>query len=155
MSLLSRFCLALARVLLAAWVGAATLFVVNGVRLVTSPQFDSVARDQMTLIRFPSYYLFGMVAVVGSLVCLMLVRGYPHRLVIGLVIVALLLMILDYVVVYRPLEQMISPPGQPRSSQFESYHRASMMINAAHVGLCLLAVFLLSIPKRWESAGDN
>jgi len=155
MSLLSRFCLALARVLLAAWVGAATLFVVNGVRLVTSPHFDSIARDEMTLIRFPSYYLFGFVAVVVSLICLMLVRGFPRRLVASLTVVVLLLMIGDYFAVYRPLEQMISPPGQPRTSQFASYHRASMMINAAHVGVCLLAVFVLSIPRRWESTRED
>lgn len=148
MTRLSRLCLTLARVLLSAWVGAAVLFVINGVLLVTSGTFDSMYRDHLSLIRFPPYYLFGFITVSLTLILLSLARGYPRKLVLGLVAIALVLMVVDYVAVYLPLEAMISPPGQVRSPQFETYHRASMKINSVHVGLCLVAALLLCRPVR-------
>jgi hypothetical protein len=148
MSFLGRLCLTLARVLLSAWVGAATLFVINGVRMVTSGHFDSMARDHLSLIRFPPYYVFGFLAVGTGLVLLILAAGYPRRLGIGLLILSLILMFVDYFGVYLPLAAMITPPGHVRPSQFDWYHRASMVINMAHVGLCLIAAILISRERR-------
>lgn len=148
MTTAGRICLMLARLTLAVWVGAATLFVVNGVLLATSGAFESVHRDHIALIRFPPYYVFGFVSVGLALVCLALARGYPRKLAMGLVVTALVLMLVDYFGVYRPLESMISPPGQPRSSEFGWYHRASMMVNTIHVGLCLIAAGVLSYPRK-------
>lgn len=138
----------LARVLLSAWVGAATLFVINGVRLVTSGHFDSMARDHLSLIRFPPYYLFGFLAVGAGLVFLALARGYPRKLAVGLVVSSLILMAVDYFGIYLPLAEMISPPGHVRPAHFNWYHKASMYINTAHVGLCLVAAVLISRERR-------
>ena len=148
MSSLGRLCLMLARVLLSAWVGAATLFVINGVRLVTSGHFDSMARDHLSLIRFRPYYLFGFLAVGTGLVFLALARGYPRKLAIGLVVSSLILMLVDYFGVYLPLAEMISPPGHVRPSHFNWYHKASMYINTVHVGLCLIAAMMVSRERR-------
>lgn len=148
----ARLCLMLARVLLSAWVGAASLFVINGVLLVTSGHFNSVARDHLSLIRFPPYYVFGFVAVGTGLLLLLLARGYPRRLALGLLVLSLILMLVDYFGVYLPLAQMISPPGQARPSHFHWYHRASMYMNTAHVGLCLIAAMLVSRERRAEPA---
>jgi hypothetical protein len=148
MSSTGRLCLMLARVLLSAWVGAATLFVINGVRLVTSGHFDSMARDHLSLIRFPPYYLFGFLAVGIGLVSLVLAAGYPRRLAIGLVVLSLILMLVDYFAIYLPLAEMITPPGDVRPSQFTWYHKASMYINTVHVGLCLIAAMMISRERR-------
>jgi hypothetical protein len=50
---MSRCALLFARFLLAAWFGAATLFVIIGVREVSYPGFESAIRDQLVLLRFP------------------------------------------------------------------------------------------------------
>jgi len=56
---MSRVPLMLARFLLSAWFGAATLFVIIGVREVRFVGFDSAMRDQLVLLRFPAYYACG------------------------------------------------------------------------------------------------
>lgn len=48
-----------ARFALSAWVGAAALFVVVGIKEVRGSEFDSVTRDLLVGLRFPSYYTFG------------------------------------------------------------------------------------------------
>jgi hypothetical protein len=149
-------CVVVARFALAAWVGGATLFVINGVRLVMSAAFDSPARDHMALIRFPTYYLFGTICVGLTLLCLPVLRrrsGFgPVRWwsVTGLVLMAAVLMGADYFWVYRPLADMITPPGQSRPAEFHGLHRASLWMNTAHVGLSLLAALLLNWPARSE-----
>ena len=62
-------CLTLLRVLLAGWVGAAALFVVVGVREVTSQEFDSATRDALVLLRFPAYYVYGACSLGASWLC--------------------------------------------------------------------------------------
>lgn len=155
MSPLAKLSLMIARMLLAGWVGAASLFVVNGVRLVTSGHFESLARDQISLIRFPPYYLGGFVAVGVSIVALAMVSGFPRRLPLGLLGLALVIMLADYFAVYRPLAGMITPPGQSRPPGFESYHQASMWINAVHVGLCLLAGLLICWPRPLDPSNES
>lgn len=149
---MSRFCLCLARILLAAWVGAAVLFVINGISLVG--QFPSDVFDHLLAIRFPNYYRFGFVAVgtgLAALVC-SLFRCPLSRLrvliAILLVGVALGVMIYDYQHIYRPLEAMISPPGQARPMEFAPLHARSKYVNSVHVGLCLLASIALCWPPR-------
>lgn len=146
MRLLRRQCLTVARLALAGWVGAATLFVINGVRLVTSGVFDSVDRDHISLLRFPPYYLFGFVLMGVAVVSLAFAGNAVRRWVLGVVLAAGLIMLADYLWVYRPLEAMITPPGQARSPRFETLHRASMIVNFVHVGLCLVAAIAISRP---------
>ncbi len=156
--MLSRICLAWSRFALSAWVGAAVLFVINGVAQVTFPGFESIVRDQMTLIRFPNYYICGFSLVGSSLLALLVIsalkRGAcPAALKCGctrtpvlLTLLALIVMGIDYLWVYLPLAAMITPPGSPRTPQFITLHKASMYINLVHVGLSLAAAWILCWP---------
>ena len=142
--------LVLARLASAAWVGAAVLFVVTSVREIRSPQFDSVTKDLLVALRFPAYYAAGFISL-GAAFLGALVAGVapPRRLLPPLVLgVALGAMAADYNFVFRPLQAVISPPGQARPEWFESYHRASMMINAGVILAALSAAVMLSIPAR-------
>jgi hypothetical protein len=143
-------CVTKARFCTAAWVGAAALFVVNGVRLVTSPLFDAVAKDQMATIRFPPYYLFGFVLVGTSFVCVLWagsrLRAARRWFALALLAAALGVMTYDWFRIYQPLAEMVTTPGLPRSPEFMSLHRLSEMVNSAHVGLVLVASILLNWP---------
>ncbi len=141
--------LTVSRVLLSAWVGAAILFVINGIRLVTSPELDSVVRNIVTARRFPPYYTFGAICLLGALaaalgaVCCQYHARRRNRLPIFFLITAILLFAYDYWTVYLPLEQMITPPDQPRPAEFVSLHEMSKWINTVHVSSALIAMLLL------------
>lgn len=153
---MSRVCLSLARFALSAWVGAAALFVVNGVREVTSTDFDSMTRDRLVTLRFPAYYEFGFALVGVALVCLVLTLGarlMPRKRQITAVVLAglaLAVMTYDFKTVYQPLEKMITPPGQARPMEFTRLHERSKTINSLHVGLSLVAAILICWPASVE-----
>jgi hypothetical protein len=155
---MSRLSLTIARVALSAWIGAAILFVVNGIRLVTESDFDSVVRNQLALIRFPPYYAAGFILVPLGLLGLLLSRHSPAwsnrrwTLSVACVAVALGVMTADYLLVYLPLEAMITPPEQPRPAEFVSYHRASVVMNEVHVGLAFVGALLASMPRAAAKA---
>ncbi len=147
--------LAMARFCLAAWVGAATLFVVTGVRVAISKQVDlnnSEVIDALVAVRFPSYYLFGFALV--SLAGLGLIAAWRHpglgRIRIwtcsGLIAASLVLMLFDYFSIYLPLIEMVTPAGKAKPSEFTAYHEASKHINSVDVGLLLIAAILLCWP---------
>lgn len=146
----SRICLCLARFLLSAWIGAAVLFVINGVS--TIGKVPSPVLDQLLVIRFPNYYRVGFVCVavsLGALLCSAfrpLLPRWRHVIPVLLVVAALGLMCYDYTQVYLPLEALVTPPGQPRPMEFGPLHERSKTINAIHVGLCLFAALLLCWP---------
>jgi len=147
---MSRALLTLARFLLSAWFGAATLFVIIGVREVRFPGFESAVRDQLVLLRFPLYYACGF-ALLGtallSLVLLIAAGGRRPALYAGcgLTAAALAVMIYDYPCIYRPLAEMLTPPGQTRPAAFQSLHRWSETVNAVQLGCALAAALTLSI----------
>jgi hypothetical protein len=142
------------RLALSAWVGAAGLFVINGVRLITSGAFDTVARDHIALVRFPAYYLVGAILLSLSLIGLLPARGLiglPRRrwtTVFALTLLAGLTMLGDYVFVYLPLAEMITPPGSPRPQQFFVLHRASEFVNVFQVALSFAAAIVVALPLR-------
>lgn len=155
---MTRFTLTLARVCLSAWVGAAVLFVINGIRLATEPSFDSVIRNRQAVLRFPPYYALGFVLVTTGLLAAFVSRNsaaLSRRRWIGGVIcaaAALAVMSADYFVVYLPMEAMITPPDTARPAEFVSYHHWSERLNSLHVGLAFLAAVVLSLPPRSRSA---
>jgi hypothetical protein len=160
-----RLGLTIARLSATAWVGAATLFVVTALREVRHPGFDSVTKDTLALLRFPAYYAFGFtlvtLALVGALVASV---GRPSsndgesakpprsnatrrsRAASGLLALVLLTMLADFALVYRPMLEMITPPGRAHVAEFQSYHRVSIWLNIADVGLCAVAAVLLCWP---------
>ncbi len=144
----------LARFALSAWVGAATLFVINGVRMVTSDAFDSTGRDHVSLIRFPAYYLTGAILMALTFAGLLAARrltGLTTRrwvTLITLTFVVSALMLGDYLWVYLPLAEMITPPGSARPQGFRTLHQASETVNSIQVGLCLVAALIANWPPR-------
>ena len=150
--LMRSVCLTIARVCSAAWIGAAVLFVVTSIREQTSPEFDLITRDQLALVRFPAYYAcgFGLVLATGFFGWLGLIgeTSFRRRTFLGLMLVATLMMAGDYFMVYQPLVEVITPPGQARTEAFETLHSRSKWVNQADVTLCLIAAFLLAWPRR-------
>lgn len=145
--------LTISRFTIAAWVGAATLFVVTGIREVTStePAVNIPAvKDTLVNIRFPAYYGFGFTLVGVSLVATLgtgrLLSPHRRRWVLGLLLLALGMMIADYFLIYQPLLEMITPPGTARKENFKIYHNASKYVNAADVALCFIAAVIVCLP---------
>jgi len=173
-----RFLLTTARLALAAWVGGAALFVITGIREVTTddPHLNqSAVKDALVAVRFPAYYAFGFTLVGVALACVAALPrnrllwtprprkdatrrtqpGLRRRLLLLLLVAALLLMTADYVWVYRPLEAMVTPPGQARPARFIEYHRTSKWINAAGLGVSLFTAALLSWPVRSDGTDEG
>ncbi len=146
-------CAALSRVACSAWVGAAVLFVVTSLKEVRSPQLDSGTKALLATLRFPSYYLFGF-GLIGSALLLTLLAGRGQtaplrssRWAAGLLLLALLVMGIDYLVVYTPLAEMTAMAGEARPANFVNYHRWSMWLNTAHLGVSLVAALVLCWPR--------
>jgi hypothetical protein len=161
LSVMQNLCLTIARFAPAAWVGAAALFVVTSIREQTAPAFDQVTRDALAVLRFPDYYAFGFTLIGTALVCALVARNHPavSRLrawvSVGLLAAALLLTVADYLWIYRPLAEMLDPPGRSRPAEFDAYHKASMWINLIDVGMCLAAAVVLSAPRRTCSSQET
>lgn len=151
-----RLAIGVARFALSAWVGAAALFVVTGIREVRSPLLDSYVRDVLVGVRFPSYYLFGF-TLIGLGAFAMLLAGFlapSKRLrqfaLASLAVLALGLMIGDYFAIYRPLLEMVTPPGESRPAEFLAYHSASKWVNLFSISLCAVVAIMLC-GQRTES----
>ncbi len=149
---MSRLALLIARFASSAWVGAAVLFVINGVQQATSGQFESMTTDQLVVLRFPAYYVMGFSLVgaawVGSAVSGEQLSFRRRGAVLGLFGLALVEMLFDYLVVYLPLAEMITPPGKARPQGFQTLHHWSKVINSIDVGLVLLGALLVCWPRR-------
>lgn len=147
----------LARLAVSAWVGAATLFVIVGVSEVTTADFDSVIRDRLVVVRFPWYYAAGFTLVAVGTVGTALARGHAqlsHRrwiCALGLLVLGLAGMTADYVAIYRPLEQMVTPPGKPRMQEFVTLHEWSARVNGVNLLLCAAAAGVLTWPRTTAS----
>lgn len=151
---LSQFLTVAARVLLSGWVGGAVLFVITSVAEQSHPGFDSFIRDQLATIRFPLYYQFCWFTLGTSLFCTvtgLLIQPHPRtsRLRISAILscISLLIAIIDYQWIYRPLQALISPPGQTRTPAFTTLHEQSKLANETHLAIALVsAIFLCSTP---------
>lgn len=154
---MTRFALMLARFLLSAWFGAAVLFVIIGVREVTHPGFDSLIRDQLVVLRFPTYYACGFTllgaAAVSLAACLISGSRRPvMSIALVLTVAALGLMAYDYPFIYSPLAEMVTPPGQVRSPEFRRLHFWSETVNGVQI-VCVLAAALLVCGARATVVG--
>ncbi|MFG0332788.1 MAG: hypothetical protein ACF8TS_05435 [Maioricimonas sp. JB049] len=142
--MMSRFCLS-------AWVGAAALCVVNGIRQVTSPDFNPYTIDLLLPLRFNAYYAFGFVLVGAGLVFGLIAAPLFSRarsiLFTLLVVASLLLMGFDWFRIYQPLLEMVTPPGEVRPSGFRDLHYFSEVVNTVHVGLAFVAALTFSWPS--------
>lgn len=146
---------------MAAWVGGAVLFVVTSVVEQSGPNFDNVIRDQLAVMRFPFYYGFGFVLIAVGLVAGLVARGHAavskKAAVTFLIctVLALIMMVVDYLWIYQPLAQLITPAGSVRTSDFVTYHNASKYINMVNLTLCLIAAIAICLPARSAQAATE
>ena len=148
MVLLRQLSFVLSRFLIAAWVGAAALFVVTSIAEQQSSDFDSIVKNQLALIRFPYYYLFGFIMVGGSLGALLFTERKQYWIrwwiSVGLLSLTLTVMLIDYFAIYMPIQGMIADPTAAKTDEFIKYHNYSKNINMLHVTLSLISAFILS-----------
>jgi putative copper export protein len=150
--ILQRSGLFLARFCTSAWIGAAALYVVVSVTEVTRAGFDSATKDILVGVRFPPYYVCGVLLVslawFGAWLAGNRVDFPKSRRISSLILLALVLALIaiDYRWVYQPLVGMINPPGQAKPAIFTLYHEASKWINLAGMLLCLMAGILVNWP---------
>jgi hypothetical protein len=154
---MQRFCLTIARLTLSAWMGAAALFVVTSIAEQRSTAFGSDVKNVLAALRFPSYYAFGFVLVglglVGGAVGIDR-RRQPRRWLafVSTLVLAFLLMLVDYFAVYSPLYAIVTNPNGVREARFVQLHRWSEQINTIDVTLCAVAAIAVCWPeKRLES----
>lgn len=147
----TRLALAVARFCVAAWIGAAILFVIVGIREVTTPEFTSEVKDHLVLLRFPAYYMAGAslvgLAFVATVVASANRATRGLRIALVLLLLAGGLMAADYVWIYSPLAAMVTPPGQPRTIKFVTLHHWSKEINRVHLVVCLIAAIVLFVTE--------
>ena len=150
-----------ARFALSMWVGAAVLFVVNGVHIVLSHQFPSETIDRLVPIRFGNYYGFGFTLVTLGLVGGVIAAGHFSKARVALysfvLLATLVLMGIDYLFIYQPLLAMVTPPGQTRPEAFGPMHEWSERINTLHVGLAAVGALTLCWPSAtcWNRRGGT
>ena len=146
------FCLMLFRLCPAAWAGAAALFVLITVGLTRSPEVDSELRMQLSLIRFPYYYVLEFGLLGTALVAGFFARKHGELgrirswLGLGLVALALAGAIADYFLVYRPLEKMMT--DRTLDGAFRSLHEASKHGNSTIVVVVVIAALVINWPSR-------
>ena len=157
--LMTRLSLAIARFCIAAWIGAAILFVIVGVREVTVPEFTSEVKDRLVTLRFPAYYIAGTslvgLAFVASVVASANRASWGLRIALAMLLLAGGLMAADYVWIYSPLAAMVTPPGQARTMAFVTLHHWSMRINTAHLAACMIAAVALFATGLKSRQRDN
>ncbi len=150
---MQRFFLMLARFALSAWIGAAALFVCTSISEQISPTFDSDIKNTLAAIRFPWYYGFGFALVgmgfVGSLIGVQRTNQKCRwSVIIASLVLALLLMVFDYVSIYTPLHEIVTSPSAVRDARFVELHRWSERINTIDILLCLIASLTLCWPSK-------
>jgi hypothetical protein len=166
---LTSVALTVCRLASAAWIGAASLFVVTAVVEVTHPQFDSATKDALAALRFPAYYTAGFILIPAAILggTFFVARSgasateLPRKdrsrrrmgVTVGILFFALTMMVIDYTAIYRPMAALIVPPGRPKAAEFGWYHGVSMSLNLCDVGLCAIAAVLACWPVRREVVG--
>lgn len=146
---------ALTRIALCFWVGGAILYVITSVAEQRYAQFDSLVRDQLATIRFPLYYRFGWFCLGTTLVTSLLAivtnaANLRKRMlaVLGLTLISTGIAIVDYQMVYKPLQRLITPPGKTRTQEFVALHDRSRIINEVHLTIALFAAVIACLPEK-------
>lgn len=150
---MQRICLTFARVALSAWTGAAALFVVTSVSEQRSTAYGADVKNILAALRFPSYYGFGFVLVGVGLIGGILGVDRCHQrwrwfTCAGSLVLALILMLVDYTTIYSPLYSIVTDPSGVRDARFLELHRWSEQINTADVTLCLIAAIAACWPEK-------
>ena len=150
---MSRSALFIARFCSSAWIGAAVLFVVVGIREITLGDFDATIGDRLVALRFPAFYFTGV-----TLVALSWLGAFwagqeteltqRRRLIaLGALLAVSIVMALDYFWIYVPLSGMMVPPGQRKPVSFTRFHEAAKYVNLLGLTLCFAASVALNWPN--------
>ena len=150
---LDKATLTILRFALCGWVGAAVLYVATSVAEQVSPLFDSTIRDQLATIRFPFFYGTGFILQTTAI----LSAGYLSfkgvfisrariKLILALVAIGLIGFAYDYIFIYQPLLDEITPAGKPRTEAFTTLHAWSRHINEVNLLLLFTASVAAAIP---------
>jgi len=150
---MQRTFLMIARFALSAWIGAAALFVCTSISEQISPTFDSDIKNTLAAIRFPWYYGFGFGLVGMGFVCSVIGVGLKEQrarwlMIVVPILLALILMVVDYFVIYTPLHEIVSQTTHARDARFVELHRWSERINTIDIVLCLIAALTLCWPSK-------
>lgn len=156
--ILASLCVMATRLAICFWVGGAILFVITSVAEQRHPQFDSLIKDQLATIRFPLYYVFGWGCLGTVLICSaigsMLTCGCLRKRLITAFVLTLIstaVAVADFKMVYQPLQELITPPGQARTQAFLSLHNQSRIINEVHLTIALIAAVIICLPESVAS----
>jgi hypothetical protein len=155
-----RFCLTVARLAAAMWIGAAFLFVVTSVTEQVHASFDTATKDTLALIRFPWYYGTGRALLLVGMVSAA-IAGKAGKAANPAVIASVLLLFAnavlwsDYVWVYRPLRELLLTPGSDRGPAFESLHHWSEVLNAGGFLLSATAAIVLCAARDRSAAATS
>ena len=148
---MSRFCLTLARLCSAMWVGAGFLFVTTSVTEQVQPTFDATTKETLALIRFPWYYGTGFVLLTTGFLASRFtpLSSRPRTAAMLLLLSATFLLATDHTFVYRPLREKLAQPGPVSDVGFERLHSWSEWLNGASF-LCtaVAAVILCATRER-------
>ena len=139
---MSRSALFIARFCSSAWIGAAVLFVVVGIREITLGDFDATIEDRLVALRFPAFYFTGV-----TLVALSWLGAFwagqeteltqRRRLIaLGALLAVSIVMALDYFWIYVPLSGMMV-----------RFHEAAKYVNLLGLTLCFAASVALNWPN--------
>ncbi len=157
---MQRICLTIVRFALSAWIGAAALFVVTSIAEQRSTAFGSDVKNVLAALRFPSYYSFGFVLVglglVGGAMGIDRLRQRRRWFaIVSCLMLALLLMLVDYFTVYSPLYAIVTDSSGVRDARFMQLHRWSEQINTIDVALCLFAAIAACWPEKQVLTTDH
>jgi len=147
---MSNFCLALCRFCLAAWLGAAALFVTSGVAEIKSNKFDAETVNALVAARFPHYYNFGFCLVFLALVGSVLARKNPTwtpkraSAVSCMMLFVFMLMLVDYWTIFLPLLEMMEKPTL--TERFQEDHEASKKINMVSLSFVFISAWIACWP---------
>lgn len=162
LSFLPGFGLSLFRFVSCAWVGGAVLFVVTSVAEQRSPEFTDTIRDQLATIRFPLYYMFAAWAyglmILGALLFFVFADNANRRragLIALLLLASTSILVLDYVMIFQPLQAEIIPPGKPRTEEFDRLHTLSRYANQTHLLILLAAASFAVQPLRADISATS
>ena len=150
---MQRLCLTIARFALSAWIGAAALFVVTSIAEQRSTAYGSDVKNVLAALRFPAYYGFGFTLVGlgllgGAIGMDRLQNGRRWFAHVGCLVLALLLMLVDYFTIYSPLHAIVTDPSGVRDARFLQLHRWSEQINTIDVTLCAIAAIAVCWPEE-------
>lgn len=158
------FCMQTSRITICCWIAIAAFFVRVGLKPITSPEIDSVTKLHLLLLLFPGYY-FAAFSLMGSSFLSGLwirkssiIRPRVQMAFLVFLGLALLLTLIDWFSIYKPLEGMVKEQLEQLTAppaHFRDYHIASRNLNMVHVSLAGLAMICSLLNRRQNQDGDR